>query len=339
MALPKRHNDISLALQGGGAHGAFTWGVLDRLLQQPGLRIKAISGTSAGSMNALAVAQGLMSGGPEHARQLLTDFWETVAASAPFRLTSFASNGDVSMSPAVGFMMSLTQHFSPYQLNPLDINPLRQLVEKYFDFEQLRQSCPVELFIAATHANTGRLRLFRNHELSVEAVLASACLPTVHHTVEVDGEPYWDGGFSANPAIFPLYHHHQCADVLMILLAPMVHGKTPTTAAEIKTRAMDIAFNAGFLREMRVLAQERQMSRSFWRPYSKLEKRIQRLRFHMIDPDGALDNLPSATRMIPDQKLLHLLRDTGRQQAELWLQQHGSSVGRRCSINLAEVFI
>jgi len=335
----KRQKPLSLALQGGGAHGAFTWGVLDRLLQEPGINFDGVSGTSAGAMNAVALAQGMMDGGNEGARQQLESFWNAVAASAPFKMTSTSANGEITMSPTVGWMMGLTQYFSPYQLNPLDINPLRDIVESQFDFEGLRRRSPIKLFIAATHANTGRLKLFHSIDLSTEAVLASACLPTVHHTIQIDGEPYWDGGYSANPAVFPLYQHCNASDILMILLAPMVHGEMPTSVDAIKNRAMDISFNSGFLREMRIIAQTRDMCSRRWKMFGQLEHTLRRLNFHMIDPDGALENLPSATRVTPDGELLGKLKEMGQQQAELWLRQNGEHIGKRSSIDIAEVFM
>ncbi|WP_369855069.1 patatin-like phospholipase family protein [Candidatus Thalassolituus haligoni] len=335
---PVKH-PLSLALQGGGAHGAFTWGVLDRLLETKHIHVEGISGTSAGAMNAVALAHGMMVGGRDGAREALNDFWEAVAASAPFKLSGLSTAGDMSVAPALNFMMSFTHYFSPYQLNPLDINPLRAIVEKSFDFERLRRHNPVQLFIAATNANTGHLRIFRNQDMSADALLASACLPMVHHSVEIEGEPYWDGGYSANPAIFPLYYHCNCADILMVLLAPMHHGDTPKTASAIKNRAMDIAFNAGFLREMRILAQARAFARESWRPFGRLEKALNRLRFHLIDPNGEMDQLPSTSRALPDQRVLHQLRDMGRHRAELWLQEHQGAIGKRSSVRLAELFL
>ncbi|WP_028294832.1 patatin-like phospholipase family protein [Oceanobacter kriegii] len=341
MALLKRkRKPISLALQGGGSHGAFTWGVLDRLLQEPGLRLNGVSGTSAGAMNAVALAQGLMENGNEGARLQLETFWNAVAASAPFKMTSTSASGDVSMSPTVGWMMGLTQYFSPYQLNPLDINPLRDIVESQFDFKALKKNSPVNLFIAATNANTGRLKLFRNNDLCSEALLASACLPTVHHTIQIKGQPYWDGGYSANPAVFPLYQHCDASDILMILLAPMVHGEMPTSVDEIKARAVDISFNAGFLREMRIIAQTRAMcGGGRFKLFGQLEHTMRRLNFHLIDPDGELEKLPSATRVTPDAELLNTLKEMGQRQADRWLKKHHQSLGKRSTVDLAKTFM
>ena len=199
---------LSLALQGGGAHGAYTWGVLDRLLED-GWRLDGISGTSAGAMNAVALAQGWTHGGADGARESLSTFWDAVADSTPFELNllqSLNSAGDGGMPGPMNMMMSLTRLFSPYEFNPFELNPLRDVVRAQFDFERIRQDCRLKLFIAATHVTSGKVRLFRTGELSEDALLASACLPTLHHAVEIDGEAYWDGGFTANPAIYPLMY-------------------------------------------------------------------------------------------------------------------------------------
>src|SRR5690606_284113 len=193
---------VSLALQGGGAHGAYTWGVLDRLLEA-GIRIEGISGTSAGAMNAVALAHGWTAGGADGARAALDDFWQAVGDSVPFHvdmLTRINSTADSALPPPMNVMMGFMRLFSPYQLNPFDLNPLRDVVRAQFDFERLRRECSLKLFIAATTVRTGKVKLFHTAELSESALLASACLPTLHHAVEIDGEHYWDGGFTANPA-------------------------------------------------------------------------------------------------------------------------------------------
>lgn len=209
---------LNLALQGGGAHGAFTWGVLDALLEDGRFKFDGISGTSAGAMNALCVGHGLMTGGNDGARLALNDFWTTIGQQSPFSPPPEASAG---MAPALKLMLQWTDYLSPEQLNPLDLNPLRDLLTEKFDFARLRRDCPVKLFIAATHANSGKLRVFRNAELSVDTLLASACLPTIHRTVMIDGEPYWDGGYSANPAVFPLLYQCEAQDILLVLLTPL----------------------------------------------------------------------------------------------------------------------
>ncbi|MCY0963845.1 patatin-like phospholipase family protein [Parathalassolituus penaei] len=334
----KQRGRINLALQGGGAHGAFTWGVLDYLLEHGALDIEGISGTSAGAMNAVAVAHGFMENSYDGARETLSLFWGRVASSSPFKMASRTSDDSLLVSPALTLMMSFTHYFSPYQLNPLELNPLRDIVTSLYDFDKLAHQSPIKLFIATTHANSGHLRLFQTHEINADVLMASACLPALHHSVEMDGEPYWDGGYSANPAIFPLYYHCQSPDILLILLTPAILGSNPITADEIKTRAMDIAFNAAFLREMRSIDEARQFATRTWLPKGPLERNLLRLRFHMISPDERMHAMPSATRMVADRDFLHLLRDMGREQAQNWLQQHRRRIGRESSLDIGQLF-
>ncbi|MEA3393494.1 MAG: patatin-like phospholipase family protein, partial [Pseudomonadota bacterium] len=212
---------INLALQGGGAHGAFTWGVLDALLQDPRLQFEGISGSSAGAMNAVVLADGWLKGGREGARQALADFWNELGRQMPWGLLTRRKGDVITMAPASRLLASWAGYFSPSQLNPFDLNPLRDLLYRQIDFEQLRTRCPFKLFIGTTQVSTGKLRLFREHELTVDVLLASACLPKIHRTVEIDGEAYWDGGYSANPAVFPLAYDCQARDILLVLLNPL----------------------------------------------------------------------------------------------------------------------
>ena len=242
---------MTLALQGGGSHGAFTWGVLDRLLEDERIEIEGISGASAGAMNAVALAYGFTVGGREGARQALKDFWESVAAKAPFAYTPeeqlptlVADGSQTGSSPALKAFVSLARFFSPYQLNPLDVDPLRDIVVSQIDFERLGAESKIKLFIAATEVSTGRLRLFRNRELTLDALLASACLPTLHQPIEIDGEAYWDGGLAANPPLFSLVHECAARDVMVVLLHPSRRPDTPTTADEIWQRLTEISFGS-----------------------------------------------------------------------------------------------
>ncbi|MDH2434888.1 patatin-like phospholipase family protein [Pokkaliibacter sp. MBI-7] len=334
----QRNPQLNLALQGGGAHGAFTWGVLDYLLEDGYCEFEGISGTSAGAMNAVAMAHGWMEQGREGARQALQDFWQAVASSAPFQLASQNDNDQLTVSPALNFVMGLTHYFSPYQLNPMDHNPLRKIVESQFDFARLSQCSPFRLFIAATNANTGHLRLFHRHELTADALLASACLPTLHHSIEIEGEPYWDGGYSANPAIFPLFYECKSDDILLILLSPMRLGELPRSAQEIKNRAMDIAFNSAFLREMRMIVQARDFAGLSWLPYGRLERNLARIRFHMIDPDERMFALPTESKLVAYLPFFEMLRDMGRVQAALWMDSHRQQLGKDSTIDLKALF-
>ncbi|MGE5470087.1 MAG: patatin-like phospholipase family protein [Bacteroidota bacterium] len=329
---------LNLALQGGGAHGAFTWGVLDALLEDGRCTFEGVSGTSAGAMNAACLAQGLMAGGRDGARQALADFWTAVARSSPFE----KNGSSAGLAPALKMMLQWTEHLSPGQLNPFDLNPLRDIIERQIDFAQLRRRSPVKLFIAATHANSGKLRIFKNHEMSADALLASACLPTIHRSVMIDGEPYWDGGYSANPAVFPLCYECRSRDVLLVLLTPLHYRETPESAQDIRLRLRELAFNSTFLREMRMFAHLReQVGETWlprWLPLNKFERRLREQRFHAISADALLGALPADSKLNVNLDFFVALRDDGRQHAEAWLTGHGEAIGRRSTLDLAKLF-
>jgi NTE family protein len=317
---------LSLALQGGGAHGAFTWGVLDALLEDGRLRFDGVSGTSAGAMNAVALAHGLLLGGNDGARAALEKFWHAVAGSMP------------PPAPGLRLAMQWTRYLSPEQMNPLDINPLRDIVAAQIDFERLRRASPVKLFIAATHANSGKLRVFRNDELSVDALLASACLPTIHRAVVIDGEPYWDGGYAANPAVFPLFYECTTRDILLVLLSPLHHKEQPETAEDIRNRVLEIAFNSNFLREMRMFAHLQEYTQQSWLTLGRFERRVARTRFHMIEAEELLGELKAETKIAANLRFLEMLRDQGRDYAGRWLQMHHAHVGRQSTVDLLKLF-
>lgn len=218
---------INLALQGGGAHGAYTWGVLDRLLEDDRIEIEGISGTSAGAMNAAVLAAGLTEGGRDKARERLAEFWHGVSEAdklSPVQRSPWdylTGNYRVDQSPGVHFLQSLVRAFSPYQLNPWNYNPLRGLLDRVVDFEALREASPIKLFIAATNVRTGKARIFHSDDLSTDALLASACLPELFQAIEVDGEAYWDGGYVGNPSIYPLIYHCGSQDVLLVQIIPL----------------------------------------------------------------------------------------------------------------------
>ncbi|WP_374241453.1 patatin-like phospholipase family protein [Zoogloea sp.] len=338
---------LSLALQGGGAHGAYTWGVLDRLLEDD-WRLDGISGTSAGAMNAVALADGWVRGGAEGARESLAGFWEAVADSTPFELDllhslnglgSLGGGADGGLPAPVNLMLGLTRLFSPYQLNPFDLNPLRDVVEKRFDFERIRSQCRLRLFIAATQVRTGKVRLFHTHEISADALLASACLPTLHHAVEIDGEAYWDGGFTANPAVYPLIYDCTTPDILLVLLNPLRHPEAPRSAEEIAQRSMELGFSTTFLREMRTLAQARAYLQEGggWLPRGRLERKLAGLRFHLLEAEE-LAEAGKGSKLNATRAFLHELRDLGRARAARWIRMHRADVGRRETVDVAGVF-
>ncbi len=334
---------LNLALQGGGAHGAFTWGVLDALLEDGRVAFDGVSGTSAGAMNAVILAQGWMDGGRDGARAALRAFWSALAETMPLDVTRQDADGGVRLAPAVKLWMAWAHYVTPAQFNPLDVNPLRELLAAQVDFERLRRHSPMRLFVAATHADSGRLRLFDTHELSLDAVLASGCLPTVFHAPRIAGQTYWDGGYAANPAVFPLLRDGRSLDTLLVLLSPLEWPPTqPTdTARELHARVAEIAFTAAFRREMQALVRER--AQRVRRPWHRWLPRgwggeSPQARFHLIEAGPVLEHLAGETRLAVNARFFETLHQLGRESARLWLAQHFDALGRRDSVDLAAKF-
>lgn len=333
---------LTLALQGGGSHGAFTWGVLDRLLEDGRIGIEGISGASAGAMNAVVMAHGYTVGGRDGARQALHDFWESVAIKKPFSLVAeedyTAETIGNHAHPPLGFkaLLALTRFFSPYQLNPFDINPLRDILAGQIDFERLSAECPIKLFIAATHVNTGTLKLFRNKQMSLDVLLASACLPALHHAVEINGEAYWDGGFTANPPLFPLLHQCAARDVMVVLLHSASHTTVPTTANEIYSRLTEIGFGAAISTELQAIALAKREARRGWFALGRLERRLRSLNIHSIESKEFMGRLSTLSKLNTQAPFLHALRNEGRVQTEIWLENHFDHIGVQSSLNLAQ---
>jgi NTE family protein len=309
---------INLALQGGGAHGAFAWGVLDRLLEEPRIAIEGISATSAGAMNAVMLAHGLEVGGREGARKALAGFWARVAQAAgalplgASALEAFAHSFNP-IFPAFDVFLRL---FSPYQFNPANFNPLRAILEQCVDFERLRASARIKLFLSATNVRTGKVRVFQNAEITVEAVLASACLPTVFQAVEIDGEAYWDGGYMGNPAIFPLIYGCQSRDVVVVHLNPVTRPDVPRTASEIINRSNEISFNSSLLREMRAIAFITQLIDA-----GKIaDGAVKRMLIHSLDAEGAMPGLAVNSKLNASWEFLSRLRRLGQDRTGAWLR-------------------
>jgi NTE family protein len=302
-ALP---SSLNLALQGGGAHGAFTWGVLDGLLEAERFHYEGISGTSAGAINAIVFASGWLAGGAAGAQANLGAFWRQVAEIAcPLHKSSVP----------VAALDATTQLLSPYQLNPLDINPLRDLLERLVDFERLRRDRSLKLFIAATHLRTGTLRIFENSELSADAVLASACLPWLHQAVEIEGEGYWDGGYVSNPPLLPLVERCRTRDVLLVRINPRERKTRPSSAGEIRNRVGEIVFGQPLERELALLDARRGALTAL----SPAQWRRARHRLHVIDGGDPLSALPPSTKVVPDWDTLVRMRELGRAAAAEWL--------------------
>jgi NTE family protein len=337
-AFTARPQRLNLALQGGGAHGAFTWGVLDALLAQTHMGFEGISGTSAGAINAVLLAEGWRKGGRDGAREALNRFWSALGDNPAMRLLAQGSGDSMGISSTGKFLMQWAGMFSPTQLNPLDLNPLRSLLNQHVDFEALRANCPFKLFIAATQANTGKVRLFRETELTSDMLLASACLPKIHRAVLIDGEPYWDGGYSANPAVYPLFYDCDSRDILLVLLSPLEHDTTPRSAEQISERALELAFSANFMREMRMFADAIRFASASLMRMGRLERRLRALRFHMVDTSSQASLARSDTKVLAHGPFLQRLRAQGRACGNAWVEEHGHAVGRSPTLELHHHF-
>lgn len=325
---------IDLALQGGGSHGAFTWGVLDRLLEEPWLRLEGISGTSAGAMNAAALASGHAVGGAEGARESLDAFWRGVSDAAkysPFKrswIDMLTGTWTLDNSPAFMAADLATRLWSPYDLNPRGMNPLRGILAELIDFERLTVS-PIKLFVTATNVRTGRGRVFRNAELTPDVLLASACLPTMFHAVEIEGDPYWDGGYAGNPTMTPLIRECQSSDTILIQINPVERAGVPRSASEINNRLNELSFNSPLLKELRMIALLHQVAD----PGRGEGAAWARMRIHRIATDAMLA-LGASSKMISEWPFLCQLRDEGRRSAQAFLDAHQSDIGKRSTLDL-----
>jgi NTE family protein len=325
---------VDLALQGGGAHGAFTWGVLDRLLQERWLQIDGISGTSAGAMNGAVLADGYAAGGAEGARAALDRYWRAVAEAArfsPFKrgpLDRLLGRWTLDNSPFFVGMDLLSRLFSPYDLNPGNFNPLKRILKEHIDFERLKDS-PIRLFITATNVRTGRGRVFRNAELSADVLLASACLPTLFQAIEIDGEPYWDGGYSGNPTITPLVRDLDSDDTILVPINPVERPGTPKAAAEIINRLNEVSFNAVLLKELRMIA----LMCKVVDPGNTEGARWAKMRVHMVR-NSLMATLGYSSKLNAEWDFLALLKAEGCKAAEEFLARDGDKLGVASSINL-----
>ncbi|HXW47987.1 MAG TPA: patatin-like phospholipase family protein [Xanthobacteraceae bacterium] len=325
---------IDLALQGGGSHGAFTWGVLERLLEEHWLRIAGISGTSAGAMNAAVLADGWTKGGAKGARAALEKFWQRVSQAAAFSLLQrspvdrFMGRWTLDTSPGYVFMDLVSRVLSPYALNPLDFNPLRQILAECVDCNKLIHS-PIRLFITATNVRTGRGRIFRNAEITADVLLASACLPTMFRAVEIDGEAYWDGGFTGNPTITPLVRETDAHDSILVQINPRERTETPRSAADILNRLNEISFNSPLMKELRMIALLRQVAD----PGTGEGARWAHMRTHRIMTD-MLARFGASSKLNAEWPFLEMLRTEGRRAASEFLDANGKDLGKRSTADL-----
>jgi len=327
---------VNLALQGGGAHGAFAWGVLDKLLEDGRIEIEGISATSAGAMNATVLADGFAQNGREGARRALADFWRRIAQAAvgsplqPSPLDRLTRKYGLDFSPAFQTFDLLVRLFSPYQFNPLNFNPLRSILEQSVDFRRLRERCPIKLFLSATNVRSGKVRLFRNAEVTPDAVMASACLPLLFQAVEIDGEAYWDGGYMGNPAIFPLIYECTSSDVVVVHINPIARPEVPKTAAEILNRIDEISFNSSLMREMRAIAFVTRLIDQG----SVKEGTMKRMLIHSIAAEDFMQQLGVNSKLNADWDFLTHLRDAGRAKAAEWLYANFQHLAQQSTTDL-----
>lgn len=332
---------VCLALQGGGAYGAFTWGVLDKLLADDRLEVTAISATSAGSVNAVVLAYGLQEGGVQGARDMLADFWNTLSQCEmlfnPIREMLCKMLPNVDLLDYFSFLVfeAATRIFSPYVLNPFNYNLLRNLLLEKIDFKRLKRKGGIQLFLCATNVKTGKLKIFNNKDLSVDAVLASACVPHLYQAVEVDNEYYWDGGFLGNPAIFPLIYHSEINDIIIVHTNPIARNDLPTNSTEITNRVNEIGFNSTLMRELRVIAFVTNLLNEGWiKP--EYEERLQRKFIHMLRADAEMQVFSLPTKYNWHGDSIQKLYNVGLAVAEKWLADYFQDIGKKSTVDFNE---
>ncbi len=323
---------VSLALQGGGAHGAFTWGVLDALLEDGRIAPKAISATSAGAMNACALVMGRVRGGDEGARQALDEFWRAVSRAGGGFLRA---PGWSRLAP---WFDALTRLTSPYDTNPFGYDPLLDILDKQIDFDAIHDCAEIQLFIAATCVTTGRSKVFSGDEVTRDAVRASATLPFIHQAVEIDGQPFWDGGFTGNPALWPLFYADAPHDLLIVHINPMERPGTPKSAEDILNRVNEITFNASLLAELRAVAFVQRLIRDDLLKDPR-KAQLRNMRVHSIRADDAISQSPASSKYETSWSFLTELRDRGRETARAWLDSCSDKVGKESSVDLHAEFL
>ena len=329
---------ISLALQGGGAHGAFTWGVLDEFLRDGRIAIEAISGTSAGAVNGALLIDGWEEGGAEGARAQLDSFWRAISADSAWSssqrdlLGRFLSGVNPGGRLTGAWFDWFSSFASPYDFNPLNLNPLVDILNRQIDFDRLRKHGEIKLFVSATNVRSGKIKVFEGKDVTADHIMASACLPLLFQAVEIDGEAYWDGGYMGNPALFPLFYNAAADDVLLVQLNPIERKQVPRTAQEIQDRMNEITFNATLLREFRAVEFVQRLVDQGLLPQDKYK----RVRMHRIDADKALGALGASTKMDSGYDFLLLLKQAGQRAARAWLKKHFDDLGVRETLILRD---
>ncbi len=336
---------INLALQGGGSHGAFAWGVLDRLLEDGRIDIEAVCATSAGTMNALALGHGLQRGttrdeGRQLARQTLEDFWSKISAAKYFYGSgenAFWPSISQELSPAWWWFENSIRMLSPYLWNHFDFNPLRHVLEECIDFEELRRCECLQLFISATNVRTGKVRVFEAKELSVDVALASACLPFLFQAVEIEGEHYWDGGFMGNPALFPLFAKSESRDVLIVHINPVTRENVPKRSSEIMNRLNEISFNGSLLKEIRSIAFVKQLIRNGFLT-DEAQEHFRDILVHAVRAEAHISDLSGTSKFDTSWTLISKLRERGRAAMDDWLERNYDALGRHDTVDLDKEF-
>ena len=331
----KKH--INLALQGGGAHGAFTWGVLDALVADGRLVFDAISGTSAGAMNAVVMVDGLARGGADGARQHLENFWKAVSREGSGNAADVFNRlmGFWDLPSPLAYFQHLSNLVSPYGINPLNINPLKETIGGLVDFANVRASTGPRLFISATNVRNGKIRIFTGKDVTADAVMASACLPYIFQAVEIEGEAYWDGGYTGNPALFPFFEDRGSDDILLVQVNPLRREEIPRSATEIVERASEITFNASLLRELRAIDFVNRMIAE-----NRLDaKKYRRNLLHRIDATTALASYTASTRLDTSWRFFEELKTAGQKAAKAWLKTHFDDLGERATLDLRHEFM
>src|SRR5579862_6360215 len=337
---PPAAKRINLALQGGGAHGAFTWGVLEQLLSDERLAVEGISGTSAGAMNAVMLADGLIRGGREEAQKRLADFWRAASSTGNLpalqrevlqRLLSFTP---LEGTPVQAWFDALSRYFSPYDVNPLNINPLKDLIERFVDFDTLRAAADMQLFVSATNVQTGRVRIFPREKITADAVMASACLPMLFRAVEIDGVPYWDGGYLGNPVIFPFFRTTATEDVLVVQINPLVRQETPTSSSAIMNRINEITFNSSLIGEYRAIDFVARLIDQGKLPRGTGPGQYRRFNIHRIVLDRFGTHFDAFSKLSTDYDFFEMLHVSGKRAARRFLDEHFDDIGVKSTVDL-----
>jgi NTE family protein len=337
---PATTKRLNLALQGGGAHGAFTWGVLEQLLSDDRLSVEGISGTSAGAMNAVMLADGLIRGGRDEAQKRLADFWRAASSTGNLpalqrevlqRLLSFTP---LEGTPVQAWFDAVSRYFSPYDVNPLNINPLKDLIERFVDFDALHAATDMQLFISATNVQTGRVRIFPREKITADAVMASACLPLLFRAVEIDGVPYWDGGYLGNPVIFPFFRATATEDVLVVQINPLVRQQTPMSSSEIMNRINEITFNSSLIAEYRAIDFVARLIDQGKLPRGIGPGQYRRINIHRIVLDRFGTHFDAYSRMSTDYDFFEMLRTSGKRAARRFLDEHFDDIGVKSTVDL-----